>query len=98
MRVLPSPSKKEKGLAGVSARFFAMLVMVGFGTGGETHHSLASRGKMAAAEVRGRLAYALSPVALNLTVFSVLLCLLVLVIAQLPTISIFTLQCVSASV
>lgn len=76
MRVLPSPSEKEKGLVGVSAGFFAMLVMVAFGTGGAIHHSLASRGKAAAAELRGRLAYALSPAALNLTVFSVLLCLL----------------------
>jgi len=76
VRALPSPSEKEKGLADVSAVFFAMLVMLAFGTGGAIHHSLASRAKAVAAELRGRLAYALSPVALSLTVFSVLLCLL----------------------
>lgn len=76
MRALPSPSENEKGLVGVSAGFFAMLVMVAFGTGGAIHHSLSSRAKAAAAELRGRLAYALSPFSLSLTVFSVLICLL----------------------
>lgn len=75
-RALPSPLESEKGLVGVSAGFFAILVMVAFGTGGAIHHSLASRARAAAAELRGRLAYALSPVALSLTVFSVLVCLL----------------------
>lgn len=75
-RALPSPSRAADGLAAVSTGGFVLLVMLAFGMGGAIHHSLAGRAKAAAMELSGRLAYAVSPAALSLTVFSVLACLL----------------------